>query len=371
MHGEQNPPPFIPGLELAQGFFHDEVQPILESHYPGLPYSAALIGSGSEVLGFDTEMSADHHWGPRTMLFLCPDDFASKRDDIRATISNGLPTTYRGHSTNFSEPDPEDNGVQLLQPVASGPVNHRVEMYTLHGFFLDYVNVDIAETLEAADWLTLPQQKLRSITSGRVFHDDLGLEEIRARFSWYPHDVWLYVLASAWARIGQEGHLMGRAGLAGDEIGSAIIGSRLVRDIMRLAFLMEKEYAPYAKWFGTGFTRLRSAGRLAPFLTDALPTVTWEQREASLCPAYEILAQMHNDLGITERLPTQVSQFWGRPFRVIQGDRFTKAIMHRIRDRQIVALTRRRPIGSIDLWSDSTDLLEDGSLRSSLAALYR
>jgi hypothetical protein len=29
---------------------------------------------------------------------------------------------------------------------------------------------------------------------------------------------------------------MGRAGLAGDEIGSALIGARLVRDIMRLCF---------------------------------------------------------------------------------------------------------------------------------------
>ena len=30
----------------------------------------------------------------------------------------------------------------------------------------------------------------------------------------------------------------------------------LVRDVMRLAFLIERQYAPYAKWFGTGFARL-------------------------------------------------------------------------------------------------------------------
>ncbi len=38
--------------------------------------------------------------------------------------------------------------------------------------------------------------------------------------------------------------------MIGDEVGSALIGSRLVRDIMRLCFLMEQTYAPYAKWFG-------------------------------------------------------------------------------------------------------------------------
>ena len=371
MYGNHNHPEFVPGLKLAQGFFHEEVEPILESHYPGLRYSATLIGSGSEVLGFDTDMSVDHHWGPRVMLFLRPDDFKSRRDDIRTTLSSALPISYLGYSTNFSEPNPEDNGVQVLQPVASGPVNHRVEMYTLDGFFLSYMGIQIDRELEPADWLTLPHQKLRSITAGRVFRDNLGLEEIRARFSWYPHDVWLYILASAWARIGQEEHLMGRAGLADDEISSAIIGARLVRDIIRLAFLMERQYAPYAKWLGTAFAQLESAERLAPVLTSTLHAVSWEQRESSLCLAYEILAQMHNELGITEPVSARVSQFWGRPFRVIGGDRFTRAIMQRIKDPQIISLTQRRPIGSVDLWSDSTDLLEDESLRSCLVALYR
>jgi len=86
---------------------------------------------------------------------------------------------------------------------------------------------------------------------------------------------------------------------------------------------------------------------------------------------YEVLAQMHSELGITEPVSSEVSQFWGRPFRVIRGDRFTKAIMHRIKDPQIISLTQRRPIGSVDLWSDSTDLLEDKSLHSCLVALYR
>ena len=371
MYGNHNHPEFVPGLKLAQGFFHEEVEPILESHYPGLRYSATLIGSGSEVLGFDTDMSVDHHWGPRVMLFLRPDDFKSRRDDIRTTLSSALPISYLGYSTNFSEPNPEDNGVQVLQPVASGPVNHRVEMYTLDGFFLSYMGIQIDRELEPADWLTLPHQKLRSITAGRVFRDNLGLEEIRARFSWYPHDVWLYILAAAWARIGQEEHLMGRAGLADDEISSAIIGARLVRDIIRLAFLMERQYAPYAKWLGTAFAQLESAERLAPVLTSTLHAVSWEQRESSLCLAYEILAQMHNELGITEPVSARVSQFWGRPFRVIGGDRFTRAIMQRINDPQIISLTQRRPIGSVDLWSDNTDLLEDESLRSCLVALYR
>src|SRR5205814_4162108 len=133
-------------------------------------------------------------------------------------------------------------------------------------FFSDYLAVRIEDDIEPADWLTFPEQKLRTVAAGAVFHDHLGLGEIRQRFSYYPHDVWLYLLASGWARVGQEEHLMGRAGLAGDEIGSALIGARLVRDLVRLCFLMERVYAPYPKWFGAAFDRLGCAEKLSPHL---------------------------------------------------------------------------------------------------------
>src|SRR5437667_257304 len=56
---------FIPGLELAGRFYDEAVRPILDRDFPGIAHSAALIGPGSEVLGFDTPMSRDHHWAPR------------------------------------------------------------------------------------------------------------------------------------------------------------------------------------------------------------------------------------------------------------------------------------------------------------------
>ncbi len=65
---------FIPGLELGSLFYLEAVKPVLDTFFERMQYSAALIGSGSEILGFDTEMSTDHHWGPRVMLFLKEDD---------------------------------------------------------------------------------------------------------------------------------------------------------------------------------------------------------------------------------------------------------------------------------------------------------
>src|SRR4030095_4537941 len=302
-------PHFIPGLDKSRSLFECAVSPIIERVAPGLKYAAALIGSGSEVLGFDDEMSSDHHWGPRVMLFLNEDDYANQCGPIDKALREQLPPIFLGYSTNFSEPDPSDNNVQKLVPVESGPINHRIEIFTIRSYILPYLNFDIELEIEPADWLTFPEQKLRSITSDNVFHDEIGIRDVLDRFNYYPHDVWLYLLASGWNRIGQEEHLMGRAGFAGDEISSALIGARVVRDVMRLCFLLEGEYAPYPKWFGAAFRKLACAEEIAPHLEAALRSASWRERESHLVATYELIAGMHNDLGITQLLPTQSENF--------------------------------------------------------------
>jgi hypothetical protein len=364
-------PTFIPGLELSRLFFLEAVRPIFDASFPSLQYSAALIGTGSEILGFDTEMSSDHHWGPRLMLFLEENDYSLYCVSIDEELRHRLPAKFRGYSTNFSSPNPDDKNVQLLQDIDEGPVNHRVEIFTVHQFFLNYLDFDIGSAIEPADWLTFPEQKLRTITAGAVYHDGIGLQAVRDRFAYYPKDVWLYLLACGWNRIGQEEHLMGRAGIIGDEIGSAIIGSRLVRDIMRLCFLMERQYAPYPKWFGKAFDDLKCAQELSPSLRKALSAETWQEREKWLAAGYEYIARMHNGLEITDPLAEKVSNFFGRPFLVIQvAGGFSEAICARITDPVVKRIAGRRLIGSIDQFSDSTDILYDSKQRAILRKLY-
>src|SRR5690606_11764447 len=144
------------------------------------------------------------------------------------------------------------------------------------------------------------------------------------------HDVWLYLLAAGWTRIGQEEHLMPRAGYVGDELGSALIGSRLVRDVMSLCFLMERRYAPYPQWFGSAFLQLACAAELSPLLWQAQRAASWQEREAALAGAFAVLARMHNTLGLTPPLPEAVSPFHDRPFRVIHGERFAEALRAQI-----------------------------------------
>ncbi len=273
-----------------------------------------------------------------------------------------LPKEFRGYSTDFHyPPSPPSN-----------EIDHHITIWTLRGYFSEYLGVDIGGEIESAEWLTLPEQKLRTVVEGAVYRDDIGLQAVRDRFAYFPEDVWLYLLAAGWTRIGQEEHLMGRAGYVGDEIGSALIAGRLVRDLMRLCFLMERKYAPYSKWFGTAFSRLSCSEELTPIFQRTLTAETWRERETHLVAAYELVVERHNALGVTEPIHAKAHLFHDRPFQVIHllGDLAT-AIRAKIVCPEIRRLAERRIIGSVDQFSDSVDLLCDRERLIQLRSLYK
>jgi hypothetical protein len=247
-----------------------------------------------------------------------------------------------------------------------------VEVHTPRQFCLDRLGVDPRTGLSPADWLILPQQKLLEFTAGAVYHDGLGdLGEIRDPLAFYPRDVWLYLMACQWQRISQQEPFVGRTGEVGDDLGSRLVAETLVRDLMRLCFLMERRYAPYTKWFGTAFSRLDAAPVHTPSLQGVLRSSTWQERERHLCAAYEAVAHMHNVLGITQPLAEHVSFFHDRPFRVIHGERFVSAIVDVIADQDVQDLVQRAGmIGAIDQITDNVDVLSGPEQYMKFRGLY-
>jgi hypothetical protein len=111
------------------------------------------------------------------------------------------------------------------------------------------------------------------------------LTQARTALAYYPHDVWLYLLAAQWARIGQYEPLVARTRGVGDDLGSGLICARLLHEVMQLAFVLERTYAPYAKWFGSAFLRLHCASELSPHLQAALNANDWRTRVRHLVKA--------------------------------------------------------------------------------------
>lgn len=348
--------PFIPGLELARLFYAEAVRPLLEEQFPGLSYTAALIGPGSEVLGFDTPRSVDHDWGPRLQVFLADDAAdAGLPAQVTELLAAGLPSQFRGFPTALA-----------LSKDPFGEPAHQVVVAGLRSWLTRALGIDPLAPIGLADWLATPCQLLAEVTGGAVFHDGLaaagpGLTGVRTRLRWYPRDVWLYVMACQWQRLCQEEPFPGRCAETGDELGSMVVTARLARDLMRLVLLAERRYPPYGKWLGTAFARTPAGRVMQPMLMAAVSAPSWPDRQRYLCEACELAARLHNSLAVTPPLdPAVRPTFYDRPYRVLDSGRFVRALREQIRDEHIRS---RSLTGAVDQFLDSTDATGSLALR--------
>jgi hypothetical protein len=337
---------FIPAIELNRRFYYEVVAALVGD----VPHAAALLGNGSEVLGFDTVRSTDHGWGPRLQVFVD----AKAAAQVAGAVDAGLPDTFAGWPTRYGWDDT--------------PVSSHLYIGPLGPWLREQLGVDpTANDLQNKDWLTIPQQLLLSVTAGAVFHDPPGtLTAVRQRLAWYPDDVWRYVLACQWRRIEQEEAFVGRTAELRDELGGRVVTARLVRDLMRLCFLIERRYAPYSKWLGSAFAHLRIAPVLTPHLVRALADTDCAARDRALAAAYEVVAAAHNDLRLHDPVDPATRTYYSRPYAVLRADRFVSPLRDSIGNPWL----RRQPlIGAIDQFVDSTDVLSHAN-PARLASVY-
>ncbi len=210
---------------------------------PDLRYAAARLGSGSDVLGLDDDMSRDHDWGCRLTLLV---DDPSAVPEIDRLLERELPVRYGTHPVRF--------------PVTWDPTDtHNVHVATVADFCVSRLGVGPTGKLTALDWLCLTGQSVLEVTAGPVFEDQTtSLQRARHTLRHYPPDIERYVLAAWWRRISQWMPLAGRTGARGDEAGSRILAARAAEDLYRLAFTLAQEWAPYAKWRGLASRTLPS-----------------------------------------------------------------------------------------------------------------
>lgn len=327
------------GLTLARAYWEQVVRGILDEALPGVPRAAARIGTGSEVLGLDDEMSRDHDWGLRLQLVVPPDRTA----DVEQLLRHRVPTEFAGYPTRIRFTGRPD-AVQAIDVVSLDEL-----VATRLGF-------DPQRSPTVEDWLSVTGQAALEVTAGEVFEDtDGGLTRLRTSLAWYPDDVWRHVVASGWQRIDQELPLMGRAGDRGDDLGSRVIAARLVDIAMHLGFLLCRRWAPYGKWRGTCFSRLPLPPEVGRGLAAALAADGWGARGEHLAGALDGLAQAQRQAGMPAPARACVP-FWERPYLHLDPS-LVEGVMAGVRDEQV----RRFPLGlgSIEQRSDNVDLLTD------------
>lgn len=342
-------PAFVPAQELSAAFYRDAVAPVLE----GRPHAAALLGWGSDVLGYDTARSTDHGWGPRVLVFL-PRGDTGETGTWSRRLDEHLPETFRGWPVRFGWD--------------TTPARHWVTVTTLAQWTQDHLGVDATAPLTTSGWLTIPQHRLLGVVAGAVHADhDGSLATLRQQLAWYPEQVWYWLLACQWTRVAQEEAFVARTAEVGDDVGSAITAARQAREIMRLALLLQQRYAPYSKWLGTAFARLVHTDDLPARLRAAVHAQDAEQRQAALAAAYRCIAGRHNTVGITPVLDPGVRDYHSRPAQVLMADRFAHALLERVQDPWLRSLPL---VGAVDQFLDSGVLLDEPTAWRRAAGVY-
>jgi len=314
-------PQFVPSRQLNAAFYTE----VISQQLDGTPHSAGLLGWGSDVLGFDTARSTDHGWGPRVVLFT----------ETGEAPELTLPDTFQGWPVRF--------GWDAVVP------QHHVTVHRLSDWLAERLGVDATAPLSQVDWLMMPWQRILEITGGVVFHDGLGtLGRVREALSWYPDDVYRFIVASQWHRLTEEEAFVGRAREVGDDEGALLVEARLRRDLIRLVLLLHRRYPPYSKWLGSAFAQL---------------SVDLPDGPA----AFSTAAQLHNRTGLSDPLDPSLRNYYSRPYAVLDCQRFADATRATISDPRLRAFPL---IGNVDQVCDSVDVLNDNGFLHELRHLY-
>jgi hypothetical protein len=248
------------GLELSRAFYESYGAPLLHEQFPeqeGL-VAVGLLGSGSECLGFDDEVSRDHDFEPGFCLLLPGEDVIDRRTAFLLERAYAkLPKAFMGFKRS------------AVAPV--GGARHGV--LRTADFFTEKVGAPDG-ILTMDQWLKLPQQALLEATAGEIFRDDLGeVTAIRTALSAMPEDVRRKRLAGhllVMAQAGQYNYL--RCLRHGEPAAGQLAVNEFVKSCIEVVFLLNKAYAPYYKWSFRALRRLPKLSLTAETLEYLLTT---------------------------------------------------------------------------------------------------
>lgn len=330
---------FTKGKKLSRNFYQDIIKKLIN-----VPHGAALVGEGSEVLGYDQPRSTDHNWGPRVSIFVQE----SEVENINRKIIEEIPFEYNGYIIKYNNPDVEKTETN-------------VEVTTISKWLQNNLKINNIDKISISEWLSFPQQHLLQFVAGEIFYDDLGeLTHAKDVLSWYPKDVWLWIMACQWHFIGVNEPFIERTLEAGDTLGSQIVIHKMIRYIMEMCFLQNRTYRPYDKWFGKAFDCLPKNEELKTLIRDTMKGRSTEKQLDCLHKLLIELGKKHNELGISTPIEPRYSNFEVginsaiRPYKVFNAGEFKNDCLNGICDEKLKKLIW---VGAFDQLTHSDDSL--------------
>jgi len=277
----------VKGLDLCRSYFRDAGWPTLEGCFPDYldRIACGLIGQGSDVFGFDDEISRDHNWGPRFWVILSASDYASVGGRMQEVLLAELPSNFRGHVIRQFPPGRGERHVRVR------------DIGELCRSFLGYGEIPASDVA----WLGIAEHRLFELQAGEVWHDPGRLvAAIRETTAYFPEMVWRKRMAFAWEGLFFADNFV-RSALRGDRIAEHMYLGWALHCILRLAFMLNRRYAPYRKWLHRSFRELPLlANDLDPLLTNMMDGISPQVKREAFRACLEVLGRATNGLGLIE-----------------------------------------------------------------------
>lgn len=226
------------GLALCRAYFEScgaDMLRELETKYPALrgQLAAGLVGQGSECLGYDDELSADHDFGPAFCLWL-PKKLYAKYAAVCQQAYDGLPKEFAGYPARQVTRFGQD----------------RVGVLEIGDFYYRLIGrEDVPKS--NMEWMWILESRLSQAVSGAVFVDEPGIfSEIRkGLLAFYPEDVRKKKIAARAAAMAQSGQYnYARLCQRGEWTGAVLSMNEFIKNTCSIVNLLNRKYTPFYKW---------------------------------------------------------------------------------------------------------------------------
>ncbi len=282
------------GIELSRKYFFEAGLPLLQEQYPQLVnrVAAGLVaggfdsGCGSEIGGFDDELSRDHNWGPRFFLFLHEDDKKTFGEEIQDFLDQSLPAEFHGYTSSATTLP--RNRAYVMTPVEN---------------LVSVLGLDAAPKSDD-DWIVIPEVQLFEYTAGPIFYEPTPvISPLRSQLEYYPNNVWFKRLSYAFFML----HLVGnvrRSAERRDIVATQTYTNWFLQIAMRTFFLLRRQYAPYCKWLFKAFRRLPDLpAELPRQIEEAAAHIDMDRITEQLCAVADHVGTMAKDTGLVGEIP--------------------------------------------------------------------
>jgi hypothetical protein len=246
------------------------------------------------VIGGDDEISRDHNWGPRFSIFLSESDYDAHGRMLADSMNAMAPKTWQG-----------------FRVAGGGDKNVLVE--SIPAYFKNAFGMAVPPRSEREWPAGCNESHLYFVRHGAIWLDQLGeLSAWRAALHQYPESILYERLAEECFRVWHHGeyNFVQRLVPRKDTLARMIGLSEFTAGLMRIVFLLKKDYAPYWKWLGHQFRQLPEAAAYLPELERLSNSMDWAE-QAKLIKA--LSARLHSQIRASEFVSGKNRNKWLLP----------------------------------------------------------